>query len=96
MSQIIGDNHNPLVNFLLNPGQSTRFWWTGGDAHFVVGFPFPSAVFTQASRVVATEATMEWAQGVGGDGLVYGTNLRAESNGTGAPAVFRMQVGQLV
>jgi hypothetical protein len=95
MSQIIGANNNPLTNFTLNPGQTARFTWSGGAANFIVGFPFPSAVFTQSSRIVATETTMEWSPGIGGDGLLYGVNLRAESNGTGAPAVFRMQVGQL-
>jgi len=96
MSQIIGANNNPLTNFTLNPGQATRFWWTGGGANFTVGFPFPSAVFISASsRIVATETTMETLPEVGGDHLLYGTNLRAESNGTGAAAVFRMQIGQL-
>jgi hypothetical protein len=95
MSTVVGANHNPLVNYLLNPGQPGRLEWSGGNANFIVGFPFPSAVFTQASRIVVTENTMEWRAGIPDDGLVYGTNLRAESNGTGAPAAFRMQLGQL-
>ncbi|MBB5164387.1 hypothetical protein [Mycobacterium sp. AZCC_0083] len=94
MSYIIGANNNPLTNFTLSPGQSTRITWSGGDANYPVGFPFPSAVFTVAGRIVATENTMEWSSQVGGDGLLYGTNLRAESNGSGA-AAFRMQLGKL-
>ena len=96
MAQIIGANNNPLTNFTLNPGQAARFTWSGGAANFTVGFPFPSAVFISASsRIVATEHTMETLPEIGGDHLLYGVNLRAESNGTGASAVFRMQVGQL-
>ncbi|GLE53454.1 hypothetical protein [Mycobacterium montefiorense] len=93
MSQIIGD-HNPLVNFTLNPGAGVQVWWTGVGA-YNIGFPFPSAVWTQSSRVVADSHSMDWSRGAGPSGIVYTVNLHAEGNGTGSPAAFRVQIGQL-
>jgi hypothetical protein len=93
MSQILGNN-NPLVNFTLTPGQTTQVWWKGNDS-YNIGFPFPSAVFTQSSTVRAVDHGMSWSREAPPSGIIYGVSLRAEGNGTGAPAVFRIQIGQL-
>jgi hypothetical protein len=93
MPRIIGD-HDPLTGFTLNPGAGVQVWWTGVDAHNI-GFPFPSAVWTRSSRVVADSHSMDWSRRAGPSGIVYTVNLHAAGNGTGSPAPFRAEIGRL-
>jgi hypothetical protein len=99
MSYIIGQNNNPYVNFLLNPGESASIWWDGfgqDGVGYNTGSAFPSSVYTESNRVVTDNVGMEWSASAGPSGVVYTIDLHAENSlGTGIQAVFRVQIGSL-
>ena len=100
MSTIIGADNNPLVNFTLSPGDSTRIWWYGFGAGGVadhVGFPFIPSIATLFSRVVADNHGMEYAEWAGDSKILYTVDLHAEATDTyNGSAAFRILIGQLL
>jgi hypothetical protein len=99
MSYIIGANNNPLVNFTLNPGDSTRIWWYGfgpSGVGYNTGFAFAPSIFTVSNRIVVDNNAMEYAEWAGASGVLYTVDLHAEdSRGTGIAAVYRIEIGEL-
>lgn len=95
MSTIIGDG-NPLVNFTLSPGSSTRIWWYGfGGAS--IGFPVNPVFFQISNRLVAINHGMEAVNQPDFQGPLYTVDVTAEDTlGDGSPAAYRIQIGNLV